>query len=95
MRLQFLSRVIKKECVYLNKTTDRLFAEAFTVDRALQLEADDDLSERLEAFTSRFSRLQDTLGDKLIPQLLLALGEKQATVMDNLDKAERLGWIAN
>jgi len=93
--LQFLSRVIEKECVYLNRTSDRLFSEAFTVERARQLEADDDLSERLEAFTSRFSRLQDTLGDKLIPQLLLALGEKQATVMDNLDKAERLGWIAN
>jgi len=53
------------------------------------------LSEKLEAFTSRFSRLQDTLGDKLIPQLLLALGEPQSAVMDNLDKAERLGWIEN
>lgn len=88
-------RIIEKECIYLNKTTDRLFSEKFTVDRAKQLETDDDLSERLEAFTSRFSRLQDTLGDKLIPQLLLALGEKQSTVMDNLDKAERLGWIRN
>jgi hypothetical protein len=49
----------------------------------------------VEAFVSRFSHLQDTLGDKLIPKLLSALGERQATAMDNLDTAERLGWISS
>jgi len=56
---------------------------------------DEDLSERVDAFVSRYSRLQDTLGDKFIPALLGALGERPATVMDNLDMAERLGWIAS
>ncbi len=51
------------------------------------------MSECVEAFVSRFLRLQDTLGDKFIPQLLKALGEKPAAVMDNLDTAERLEWI--
>jgi len=51
------------------------------------------LAERLDAFVSRFGRLQDNLGDKLLPQLLSAMAEKPATAIDNLDKAERLGWI--
>lgn len=41
-----------------------------------------------------FWRLQDTIGDKLIPALLRALGEPQGAVIDNLDRAERLGWLA-
>ena len=93
LRLQFLARVIKKDSDNLNRTTSRLFTEVFTVERAASLEVDDDLSERVEAFTSRFSRLQDLLGDKLIPQLLTALGEKTGAAIDNIDKAERFGWI--
>jgi hypothetical protein len=33
------------------------------------------------------------LGDKFLPQLLLALAEKPGAAIDNLDRAERLGWI--
>lgn len=47
----------------------------------------------MEAFISRFGRLQDTLGDKLLPNLLVLVGERTATAVDNLDRAERLGWI--
>jgi len=94
-RLQFLSRVLKRECTHLSETSDRLFSQSFSKERAAALPTDSLLSERVEAFVSRFSRLQDTLGDKLIPQLLRALGENPATVMDNLDKAESLGWITS
>lgn len=77
-------------------TTDRrLFAEPFTVQRVRRLAEDIDLAERVEAFVSRFGRLQDTLGDKLLPAFLAAHGEKTATFMDNLDRAERLGLIAD
>ena len=92
-RLQFLSRVVTRECSHLEKTTQRLFATPLTLERLQTIETDDDLSERVEAFASRFSRLQDTLGDKLLPQLLSVLGEKPSTAIDNLDKAEKLGWL--
>lgn len=49
--------------------------------------------ERVEAFVGRFGRLQDTVGDKLLPVLLTALGETPAAAIDNLDRAERLGLI--
>ena len=73
LRLNFLSRVVKRECNHLQRTTERLFVEPFTIEKAQLLNTDDELSERVEAFVSRFSRLQDTLGDKFIPQLLKAL----------------------
>ena len=43
----------------------------------------------------RFGRLQDTVGDKLLPLLLAAPGEKTAAAIDNLDRAERLGLIGS
>ena len=92
-RLQFLARVVQRESNYLGKTTCRLFAEPFSLTRAEQLDSDDALAERVEAFVSRFARLQDNLGDKLSPHLLQALGERKATAIDNFDKAEQLGWI--
>ena len=93
LRLQFLARVVRKECKHLASTDQRLFANPFTRERANQLETDPDLAERVEAFVGRFGRLQDTLGDMLLPTLLVALGEKSSSVIDNLDRAERLGLI--
>jgi hypothetical protein len=94
-RLQFLARVVRKECQHLATTDQRLFASAFTLAQASQLEVDPDLAERVEAFVGRFGRLQDTVGDKLLPLFLAMLGEKTAAAIDNLDRAERLGLISS
>ncbi|MDO8437140.1 MAG: hypothetical protein Q7S69_03110 [Nitrosomonadaceae bacterium] len=93
LRLQFLTRVVHKECQHLATTDQRLFDGMFTLKQAAQLEADPDLAERVEAFVGRFGRLQDTVGDKLLPILLTALGEKTSAAIDNLDRAERLGLL--
>ncbi len=90
LRLQFLMRVVTKEIRHLVDTDKRLFNKPFTAERAKEMETDHELAERVEAFVGRFGRLQDTVGDKLLPQLLSALGEIPAAVIDNLDKAERL-----
>ena len=95
LRFQFLIRVVTREWRYLEETASRLFAEPFTVDRAEKLETDFRLAETLEAFVSRFGRLQDTLGDKFIPELLQATGEKLSVYIQNLDRAEKLGWIGS
>ncbi len=92
-RLEFLCRVTEKEVKHLLDTDRRLFADLFTVDVAQQVETDPVLAERLDAFVSRFGRLQDNLGDKFLPQLLLSLAEKPGAAIDNLNLAERLGWI--
>jgi uncharacterized protein with HEPN domain len=92
-RLRFLARVSGKEASHLASTTERLFQLPFTPARVAELEGNPDLAERVDAFVSRFGRLQDTLGDKLLPLLLAALGEQTGAVIDNLDRAERLGLI--
>ncbi len=92
-RLEFLTRVTDKECQHLLDTDGRLFGNLFTIEVALQIESDPILAERLDAFVSRFGRLQDTVGDKLLPALLLAMAERSGPAIDNLDKAEKLGFI--
>ena len=92
-RLAFLTRVVRKECRHLLTTDQRLFEQPFTRERAEQLDTDPDLAERVEAFVGRFGRLQDTVGDRFLPALLAALGETPGPAIDNLDRAERLGWV--
>lgn len=92
-RLAFLARVTRKECAHLRITNERLFAKPLTLSDIARLESDPDLAERVEAFVGRFARLQDTIGDKLLPALLLAVGERLGPFVDNLDRAERLGWL--
>lgn len=94
-RLQFLARVVRKGWRHLAITDQCLFGNLFTMEQAAHLEEDSDLAERVEAFAGRFGRLQDTLGDKLSPLLLAALGEKTSAVIDNPDRAERLGLLGS
>lgn len=93
LRLKLLTRVVRKECRHLATTDQRLFGSGFNLAHVDQLEAAPDLAERVEAFVGRFGRLQDTVGDELLPLVLLVLGEKASAAIDNLDRAERLGLI--
>jgi len=63
--------------------------------RASALSDHVDEAERVDAFVSRFGRLQDLLGDKLLPLYLEALGERLGPAIDNLDWAEKLGVISS
>lgn len=49
----------------------------------------------LDQFAYRYTRLQDDMGARLMPMVLLALGEEIATmpVLDRLDRLEQLGWV--
>lgn len=96
LRRQALLAMIEKECHWLLRADKRLFEHAIDADWLQKLESDDAASETLEAFVSRFGRLQDNLGDKLIPAMLRALAEKTGSALDNLNRAEKLGvlWSA-
>ena len=91
--MRFLARVVKKEIRYLLLTDQRLFSEPFTREKAERLETDVDMAERVDAFVSRFGRLQDTVDDKLLPRYLDAVGESIGPAIDNLNRAEKLGLI--
>jgi len=94
-RFVSLLEIVRREGELLLKTDVRLFTSTIDANWVRQLEYDDDLSERLDAFVSRFGRMQDTLGDKLLPSLLRLLAEKTGSALDNLNKAEKLGLLAS
>lgn len=92
-RLRFLADVVEREALYLKQTDQRLFAGAFGLAEVASLPNQPELAERVDAFVARFGRLQDTLGAALLPRLLEALLEPVGSVLDNLNRAERLGWV--
>jgi len=92
-RLLHLLDTVALEVRHLAQTDQRLFSLAFDEARAQSLRHNIEDSERTDAFVARFGRLQDTLGDKLLPELLLCLGETLGPVIDNLDRAEKLGLL--
>lgn len=51
--------------------------------------------DRLESFVGKFSRMQDTLMDKLLPAFLLSVGERTGTALDNLHLAQKLGFVSD
>ncbi|MCE2689350.1 MAG: hypothetical protein LW862_05835 [Rubrivivax sp.] len=91
--MRFLAETVLAEAALLMSTDARLFSVPMTPDRAESLRADQDLAERVDAFVARFGRLQDTLGDKLLPRLLEWLAEPVGPAIDNLARAERLDLI--
>ena len=88
-----LLRITAKEAQNLGRTAARLRSEKPDLAWVHSLEKHDERSEMLDAFVSRYSRLQDTLGDKLLRAMLRASLEKPGTQLDNLLRAEKLGWI--
>ena len=94
-RLRFLAETVLAEATLLCETDGRLFATPMDTARAAMLRQDAETSERVDAFVARFGRLQDTLGDKLLPRLLHWLAEPVGPAIDNIAKAERLGLIGS
>jgi hypothetical protein len=88
-----LIRITEKEAHYLGRTADRLRALTIDLQWVESLDNNDEHSEMLDAFVSRYGRLQDMLGDKLLPAMLRASLEKMGSQLDNLLRAEKLGWI--
>nr|VFK27109.1 MAG: hypothetical protein BECKMB1821G_GA0114241_102523 [Candidatus Kentron sp. MB]VFK31411.1 MAG: hypothetical protein BECKMB1821I_GA0114274_102323 [Candidatus Kentron sp. MB]VFK75471.1 MAG: hypothetical protein BECKMB1821H_GA0114242_102323 [Candidatus Kentron sp. MB] len=87
----------------LRDVTERLLGEHEALD-TIRIEdclRDPAGEDRLESFGARFSRLQDMICDKLIPAFLQVCGEKTGTLLDNLNRLEKIGsvedpedWIA-
>lgn len=94
-RLKFLKRVTIKEIEHLEYAALTVFEKPFTIDIVRSLDDNKAFAMDVEAFISRFCRLQDTLGDKLLPSLLKALGEPEKALLINLDKAEKYGWLSS
>jgi hypothetical protein len=87
-------RVVRRQADHLAYSRDRLFSVPIDAAWVLGLETAPELAERLEAFVSRFGRMQDTAGEKLIPRWLAALAENPGSHIENLSRAERLNVLS-
>lgn len=92
-KLRFLLEVAEREARHLLQTRERLFREHIDSQWVVLLEGKPDLSERVDAFATRFGRLQDTVGGKLVPELLRQMLETPGSALDNLNRVERLGLL--
>ena len=83
----------RKEAARLRYTHRTLFAQPIDAAWVRQLTTRDDLAEKIDAFVSRFGRLQDHLGEKLIPRFAALLGEAPQSILDVLAYAEKMQWV--
>jgi archaellum component FlaD/FlaE len=85
----------KKEMAHLAYTQTTLFAQTINLQWVQSLSEREDLSEKIDAFVGRFGRLQDHIGEKLIPRFAALLGESPKSLLDVLAYAEKIGWLSN
>lgn len=94
-RLAGLLKTAKAELLHLQQTDERLFSRPFGAQELVSQLQDIGFSERVDAFVARFGRLQDLLGDKFLPAWLRAMEEGPGAVLENLDRAEKLGLLSS
>lgn len=85
--------IVVREGRHLHYSWSHLFSETIDADWVADLDDAPELAERLEAFISRFGRMQDTMGGKLLPRWLVALAEEPGSLIETLNRAERLGVL--
>jgi len=85
--------VAKKEKLHLAYTQRTLFEQNIDLQWVRSLAMREDLSEKIDAFVGRFGRLQDHIGEKLIPRFAMLLGESPKSLLDMLAYAERMAWL--
>lgn len=84
-----------KEAKHLRYSQTTLFALPIDLAWVQNLGEQPELAEKVEAFVSRFGRLQDHLGEKLLPRMAALVGENSKTLLDALAIAEKLDLLTS
>lgn len=83
----------ERESAHLRYTYRTLYAEPIDLAWVEALVKREDLAEKIDAFVGRFGRLQDHLGEKLLPAFARLLGEQPKSLLDVMAYSERMGWV--
>jgi len=94
-RLTQVLELVKREDEHLSAVFGRFFFDIESVEAEWlgKVLATPEGIDRLESFVGKFTRMQDTMIDKLVPLFLNATGEPVGTAIDNLNRMEKLGFI--
>lgn len=82
-----------REARHLRYSQTTLFALPINLAWVQSLGDQPQQAEKVEAFVSRFGRLQDHLGEKLLSRMAALVGEDSKTLLDTLATAEKLGLL--
>lgn len=74
--------LVEREASHLAYIHQHLFEQPINLEWINQLPMRSELAEIIDAFGARFGRLQDTLGEKLIPRFAALLGENPKSLLD-------------
>ena len=85
--------IVFREGKHLAYSRNRLYTEPIDTAWVEALPGKPELAERLEAFVSRYGRMQDTMADKLFPRFLLVLAERPGSQIETLNRLERLSVV--
>jgi uncharacterized protein with PhoU and TrkA domain len=83
----------EREASHLRYTYRTLYELPIDLAWVEQLSAREDLAEKIDAFVGRFGRLQDHIGEKLLPALSRLLGSQPKSLLDVMSFAERMEWL--
>ncbi len=84
-----------REAAHLQYTYRTLYAEPIDLAWVVALAEREDLAEKIDAFVGRFGRLQDHLGEKLLPTFARLIGGQPKSLLDSIAFAERMEWVEN
>ncbi|SMN11936.1 hypothetical protein SPBRAN_135 [uncultured Candidatus Thioglobus sp.] len=95
-RIKQVIIILDKEDILLKGVIGRLFnQDSLSVEWLEKTLNTPEGIDRLESFSSKFSRMQDMFVDKLLPLFLKHSGEIPKTAIDNLHRLEQLEIIQN
>jgi hypothetical protein len=89
----FALELAEREAEHLAYTHKTLFAQRIDLSWVKALATREDLAEKIDAFVGRFGRLQDHIGEKLIPRFARLMGEQPKSLLDVLAYAEKMQWL--
>ena len=89
----FALELAEREAAHLAYTHSTLFAQRIDLGWVKAIANKEDIAEKIDAFVGRFGRLQDHIGEKLIPRFSRLMGEQPKSLLDVLVYAEKMQWL--
>lgn len=92
---QFALDLAQREAAHLAYTSQTLFSQPIDIAWVEAIKNQPERAEKIDAFVSRFGRLQDHLGEKALPLFSKLLGGTPKSLLDTLAYAEKMQWLDN
>jgi hypothetical protein len=92
-RFLYTLNIVHREGQHLAYSWKHLYSQDIDSGWVEELQLAPKRAEQMEAFISRFGRMQDTIAGKLLPRWLISLEEKPGSQIEILNRAERLGVV--